>query len=121
MAGSRARHGICGRFCGALPQRRGLQRRESETKPRKAKESQEAHVPCDFRLYEKDGKTKNEHFREMLSKASERGVGPEYVVFDSWCSGLDNLKCVSPNCLRCDHSPFFYTPIFCALQHRRLC
>ena len=30
----------------------------------------ETHVPCDFRLYEKDGKTKNEHFREMLDRAS---------------------------------------------------
>lgn len=52
----------------------------------------ETHVPCDFRLYEKDGKTKNEHFREMLGRASERKFGPEYVVFDSWYSGLDNLK-----------------------------
>jgi hypothetical protein len=52
----------------------------------------ETHVPCDFRLYEKDGKTKNEHFREMLDGASEREFGPEYVVFDSWYSGLDNLK-----------------------------
>ena len=30
----------------------------------------ETHVPCDFRLYEKDGKTKNEHFREILDRAS---------------------------------------------------
>jgi len=58
----------------------------SEESPR------EAHVPCDFRLYEKEGKTKNEHFREMLNRASEREFGPEYVVFDSWYSGLDNLK-----------------------------
>ena len=49
-------------------------------------------MPCDFRLYEKDGKTKNEHFREMALAASERGFDPEYVVFDSWYSGLDNLK-----------------------------
>jgi putative transposase len=52
----------------------------------------ETHVPCDFRLYEKDGKTKNEHLREMLDKASDREFEPEYVVFDSWYSGLDNLK-----------------------------
>jgi len=56
------------------------------------KSSREAHVPCDFRLYEKEGKTKNEHFREMLDRASERGFEPEQVVFDSWYSGLDNLK-----------------------------
>jgi hypothetical protein len=52
----------------------------------------EPHVPCDFRLYEKDGKTKNEHFREMAETASDREFDPEYVVFDSWYSGLDNLK-----------------------------
>jgi hypothetical protein len=61
---------------------------EEESEP----EAREAHVPCDFRLYEKDGKTKNEHFREMLDRASEREFGPKYVVFDSWYSGLDNLK-----------------------------
>lgn len=63
-----------------------FQEEKSET------EAREAHVPCDFRLYEKEGKTKNEHFREMLDRASERKFGPEYVVFDSWYSGLDNLK-----------------------------
>ncbi len=52
----------------------------------------ETHVPCDFRPCEKDGKTKNEHLREMLDKASDREFEPEYVVFDSWYSGLDNLK-----------------------------
>ena len=55
-------------------------------------EEREPHVPCDFRLYEKDGKTKNEHFREMAETASDRGFDPEYVAFDSWYSGLDNLK-----------------------------
>lgn len=52
----------------------------------------EAHVPCDFRLYQKDGLTKNEHFRQMLVRASKRDFEPEYVVFDSWYSGLRNLK-----------------------------
>ena len=57
-------------------------------------ETTEAHFPCDFRLYNKDedGLTKNDHFRQMLGTASERGFDPEYVVFDSWYSGLDNLK-----------------------------
>ena len=32
------------------------------------------------------------HFREMVETASEREFEPEYVVFDSWYSGLDNLK-----------------------------
>ena len=49
-------------------------------------------MPCDFRLYEKDGKTRNEHFREMALAASDREFDPEYVVFDNWQGGLDNLK-----------------------------
>ena len=65
---------------------------ESLEEPISEEASRETHVPCDFRLYEKDGKTKNEHFREMLDRASNREFGPEYVVFDSWYSGLDNLK-----------------------------
>lgn len=53
-------------------------------------------VPCDFRLYDapRDGLTKNDHFRAMLSVAKERGFAPQYVLFDSWYSGLDNLKLV---------------------------
>ena len=56
------------------------------------KVSREPHVPCDFRLYEKGGKTKNEHFRDLLDRAAERGCAPEVTVFDNWYSGLDNLK-----------------------------
>ena len=32
-------------------------------------ESREPHLPCDVRLYEKGGKTKNEHVRDMLDRA----------------------------------------------------
>ena len=28
----------------------------------------------------------------MITTAKERGVAPEYVCFDGWYSGLDNLK-----------------------------
>ncbi len=51
-------------------------------------------IPCDFRVYDKPqgGKTKNEHFREMLQKARERGFSPEDVLMDSWYSSLKNLK-----------------------------
>ncbi len=50
-------------------------------------------VPTDFRLYDKaDGLTKNEHFRAMVAAAHSRGLGPDYVCFDSWYSSLDNLK-----------------------------
>ena len=52
-------------------------------------------IPTDFRVYDKqDGLTKNEHFRAMLSTAHARGIAPSYVLFDSWYSGLDNLKAV---------------------------
>jgi hypothetical protein len=51
-------------------------------------------LPCDFRLYHKaqDGLTKNDHFRHMVQAARQRGFEPELVAFDSWYSGLDNLK-----------------------------
>ena len=54
------------------------------------------YVPCDYRLYEKtkDGLSKNDHFRALVQAAHQRGFVPECVVFDSWYSGLDNLKCV---------------------------
>lgn len=50
--------------------------------------------PMDVRIYEpkEDGKTKNDHFREMLSLAKRREVTPEAVIADSWYSSLDNLK-----------------------------
>ena len=51
-------------------------------------------LPCDFRLYnkEQDGLSKNDHFRAMVQEAQARGFEPELVLFDSWYSGLDNLK-----------------------------
>ncbi len=51
-------------------------------------------VPTDYRIYHKptDNKTKNDLFVEMLPKAHERGFSPNYVVFDSWYSSLENLK-----------------------------
>ena len=53
-----------------------------------------ARIPCDFRVYDKPvgGKTKNEHFRDMIQAAHSRGLRPAYVLCDSWYSGLDNLK-----------------------------
>ncbi len=54
------------------------------------------HIPVDYRIYDKanDGKTNNDHFRDMLRTAYERGFEPEYVLFDSWYSGLENVKAV---------------------------
>jgi hypothetical protein len=53
-------------------------------------------LPCDFRLYNKakDGLDKNDHFRAMLREAEARGFQPALVAFDSWYSGLDNLKLI---------------------------
>jgi len=52
------------------------------------------HLPCDYRIYDKatDGKTKNDHFGDLLAVAAGRGFAPEFVLFDTWYSGLDNLK-----------------------------
>ena len=54
------------------------------------------HVPVDYRIFDKkkDSLTKNDHFRAMLVQAHARGFEPACVVFDSWYSGLENLKLV---------------------------
>ncbi len=54
----------------------------------------EESTPIDFRIYHPidDGKTKNNHFQELISLASKRGIKPEAVVADSWYSSLDNVK-----------------------------
>lgn len=51
-------------------------------------------VPCDFRVYHKaaDEQTKNDHFRDLLKVANERGFQPRFVLFDGWYSSLKNLK-----------------------------
>ena len=51
------------------------------------------YIPIDFRIYakKKDGKTKNDHFREMLRVAEHRGFKPQAVLFDSWYASLENL------------------------------
>jgi len=52
-------------------------------------------IPTDIRIYDKeDGKTKNDYFRELVTTAHERGLTPDYTAFDSWYSGLENLKLV---------------------------
>jgi hypothetical protein len=54
------------------------------------------HVPCDYRVFDKkkDSLTKNDHFQSMVKAASERGFEPACVLFDSWYSGLENLKLI---------------------------
>ena len=53
-------------------------------------------VPVDYRVFDKDrdGKSKNDHFAEMLLEAFERGFNPQLVCFDSWYSSIENLKLV---------------------------
>ena len=53
--------------------------------------------PVDFRLYapEQDGKTKNEHFREMLLRAfTDKRIQARTILFDSWYGSADNLKLI---------------------------
>ena len=51
--------------------------------------------PIDFRIYapDADGKTKNEHFREMVLHAvADKGLRAKTLLFDSWYAAADNLK-----------------------------
>jgi hypothetical protein len=53
------------------------------------------YYPIDYRIYapDSDGKTKNDHFGEMLIRAkTERGIKAQTVVFDAWYASVDNLK-----------------------------
>lgn len=52
------------------------------------------HFPCDYRIYDRtnDGKTKNDHFGDMLEVAKILGFTPECVLFNSWYSSFDNIK-----------------------------
>jgi putative transposase len=54
----------------------------------------EVAIPIDYRIFDKkrDGLSKNDHFRDMLKNAQERGFQPAMVVFDSWYASLENLK-----------------------------
>lgn len=53
--------------------------------------------PIDYRIYapEADGKTKNDHFREMLLNAkTAKQIKARTVLFDSWYASVDNLKLI---------------------------
>lgn len=55
------------------------------------------YYPIDYRIYapQADGKTKNDHFRDMLINAvSHKGIKAKRVLFDSWYASLSNLKLV---------------------------
>ncbi len=53
--------------------------------------------PVDYRIYdpENDGKSKNQHFREMLLRAvSDKELQAQTILFDSWYASVDNLKLI---------------------------
>lgn len=55
------------------------------------------YYPIDFRIYAKqvDGKTKNDHFREMfLAAITTKNLKAKLVLFDSWYASVENLKLV---------------------------
>lgn len=55
------------------------------------------YYPIDYRIYapQQDGKTKNDHFADMLTNAvSNKRVQAKGVLFDSWYGSVDNLKLV---------------------------
>jgi hypothetical protein len=69
--------------------------------------------PIDYRVYapEVDGKTKNDHFREMFIRAlADKGIQARRILFDSWYSAADNLKLIHRA------GRFFYT----ALKENRM-
>lgn len=51
--------------------------------------------PLDFRVYapDADGKTKNDHFRDMVRQAFEdKGIKAQIILFDTWYAASENLK-----------------------------
>jgi putative transposase len=52
------------------------------------------YIPIDYRHYspDRDDKTKNEHWRELLDRAEKRGFKPTYVLTDSWYGSVENMK-----------------------------
>jgi hypothetical protein len=49
--------------------------------------------PINFRLYDKrEGKTKNDYFREMVEEVKAWGIELAWVTGDSWYSSVENLK-----------------------------
>ena len=53
--------------------------------------------PIDYRLYapETDGKTKNDHFRDMVVRAvSDKRLQAQTILFDTWYASADNLKLI---------------------------
>jgi hypothetical protein len=55
------------------------------------------YFPINYRIYhpETDGKTKNDHFREMfLNLVSHKQLKAHTILFDAWYASVDNLKLI---------------------------
>lgn len=55
------------------------------------------YYPIDYRIHDvdSDGKTKHDHFREMLIRAvSDKRIQAKTVLFDAWYASVDNLKLI---------------------------
>ena len=49
--------------------------------------------PIDFRIYHNsDTRSKNDHLRDMLTVAKNRGFSPKMTMFDSWYSANETLR-----------------------------
>jgi Transposase DDE domain. len=51
-------------------------------------------IPLSIRLWQKGGKSKVELAREMIMEASDRGICPKYVLFDSWYTSRSILNLI---------------------------
>lgn len=59
--------------------------------------AQKDFYPIDYRIYapDQDGKTKNEHFVEMVRNAiADKRIQAKRILFDTWYASADNLKLV---------------------------
>lgn len=55
------------------------------------------YYPVDYRIYapDQDGKTKNDHFQDMLIAATHnKGIKAKTVLMDSWYASVPNLKLI---------------------------
>ncbi|MDD5277449.1 MAG: hypothetical protein PHR16_15385 [Methylovulum sp.] len=78
------------------------------------------HYPVDYRICDlcprghnaADGKTKNDHFRDMLVNAvADKGILAKTVLFDSWYAAWQNLKLVNSLKLTFYLCPLGYTTL----------
>lgn len=61
--------------------------------------SGEEYIPVDYRIYkpekEKEFKTKNDHFQDLLNRVKSLKFKPSYVLSDTWYGSVKNMKFVN--------------------------